>query len=159
MPAPLRWLLLGSLCTNLLLATAVLGWTWRTAVPAQTAPTHLQSEQQLRELPMRRLQRSLGSERRELIQASFAPEREPLRESLRELQQARAQVASALRAQPFEEANLQTALADQRKRELAVAERAHAGLQRLAAQLEPEERERLAQRMAERRTGGRRGRD
>lgn len=158
LPVALRWLLLGSLSLNLLLAATLLAWAWRAPAAPEQAIT--ESARDLRDPgPPRRWERVLGPERRDLVRASLGPEREALREAARAAQAARMEVAATLRAQPFEPTRLDAALAEQRAREQAVAERVHAGLRRLAEQLEPEERQRLAERVAERRPGGRRNRD
>ena len=157
LPPSLRWLLLGSLSLNLLLAMVLLGWAWR--LPSHT-PIEAEVFRELREpgSPLR-WQRVLEPERRDVVRASLAPERQRLREAARAARLARTEVADALRSEPFDAARLQAALAEQRAREQAIAERVHAGLQRLATALAPEERQRLAERLGDSAPGRRRDRD
>jgi uncharacterized membrane protein len=145
---PLRVLLLGSLCLNLLLISAVGGLLWRERAPAPTESAEARS------LPdPRRIARALPPERRALVRQALAPERAAFVAELRALREAHSEVRRALRAQPYEDAALVAAFAEVRERERAMAERVHAGLVRLAAELSPEERAQLADSVPQRGRG------
>lgn len=137
---PIRVVLLVSLGLNLLLAVAAGGLWWR----QRTAPAPHESLE-ARSLPdPRRIARALPPARRALVREALAPDRAAFAEDLRALRASHAEVRDALRAQPFEAAALESALADVRERERAMAERVHAGLLRLSTQLTDAERAQLA---------------
>jgi uncharacterized membrane protein len=137
---PVRIVLLVSLSLNLLLAVAAGGLWWRQhAAP----PPHEALE--ARSLPdPRKIAKALPPERRALVREALAPDRAGFAEDLRALRAAHAEVRDALRVQPYEASALEAALAEVRERERAMAERVHAGLVRLSAQLTDAERALLA---------------
>ena len=137
---PIRVVLLVSLGLNLLLAVAAGGLWWR-----QRAAPPAQESLEARSLPdPRRIARALPPARRALVREALAPDRAAFAEDLRALRAAHTEVRDALRAQPFEAAALESALADVRERERAMAARVHAGLLRLSVQLTDAERAQLA---------------
>lgn len=135
-----RAVLLVSLSLNLLLAAGLgaLWWRLHNVPPPADAV-------EARSLPdPRRIARALPPERRALVRAALSPDRAAFAEDLRALRAAHAEVRDALRAQPYVESDLRAALAEVRERERAMAERVHAGLQRLATELTDAERAQLA---------------
>ncbi len=149
----LRVVLLASLSLNLLLVGAVGGLLWR-AQPAERPAT----VEEARSLPdARRIARALSPERRALVRTALAPDRAAFIADVRALREAHGGVQRALRAQPYDEATLRVALAEVRDRERAMAERVHAGLVRLSAELTEQERAQLADSVPQR--GRHRSRD
>lgn len=145
--APLRIVLLASLSLNLLLAATLGGVLWR---DHPTAPQ--ERVEDARSLPdPRRIARALPPERRALVRAALAPDREAFVADVRALREAHAGVQAALRAHPYDETALVAALSQVRERERAMAERVHAGLARLSTQLTEIERAQLADSVPQRR--------
>lgn len=79
------------------------------------------------------------------IDAAFSGHRQEMRTSIDALIEARRQVAAVMRAEPFDRAALEDALAKLRDREAAVARGAQAAIGDLAAGLDDESRARLAE--------------
>jgi uncharacterized membrane protein len=145
LPTPLRWLLLGSLCLNLLLGVALAGLMWRQPDAAGV------EEVAGRSLPdARRIERALPPERRALVRETLRGDRAELMSTVRALRAAHAEARRALAAPDFDADALSAALAEVRAREQATAERVHAGLQRMAGQLSAEERARVAEHLRSR---------
>jgi uncharacterized membrane protein len=153
LPTPLRWILLVSLSLNLLLAVALAGLLWRQPqLPLAEPPS--------RSLPNpHRLERMLPAERRALVREALRPGRAEMMASVRALRAAQAEVQRTLAAPEFDAEKLAAALADVRAREQATAERVHAGLLRMAAELSAEERARVAEQLRSRHHRARRPRD
>lgn len=141
----LRRALLASLLLNLVLAGAT-GALWWRAHAARDATAQGIDRPLLRE--------HLRDPGRETFRRVMRERREALRAHLPALRAARGAVADQLGARPFDPAALDAALAALRAQEQRAAEDAHATLARLAAELDDDERTRLAQGMRE----GRRGR-
>ena len=148
-----KWLVIGlvvSLTLNLALVGFLIG---RASGPS---PWHRGAFDPVAGLP--RLMNFLPKERRrELIERQ--PRRD-VREALRAMRRAQHAMDAALGAEPFDPAALAEALARYREHFAAAQERSHAGFAALAADLTPQERQRLLENL--RRRGeprGRRGRE
>jgi len=154
LPAPLRWILLGSMCLNLLLGAALAGLLWRQPTPATI------EEVAGRGLPdARRIERALPPERRALVREALRGDRAELMAAVRALHAAQSEAQRALAAREFDPQALAAALAEVRAREQATAERVHAGLLRMAGQLSAEERVQVAEHLRSRHGRSRRLRD
>lgn len=154
LPTPLRWILLGSMCLNLLLGVALAGLLWRQPAPAPT------EEVSARSLPdPRRIERALPPERRAAVREALRGDRAELMASVRAMRAAQAEVQRSLAAEDFDTDALAAALAEVRAREQATAERVHAGLLRMAGQLSADERARVAEHLRSRHGRSRHRRD
>jgi len=85
-----------------------------------------------------------------VLDATLEPHRPVFRERFRALMAARAAVAEAVKAEPFDAEALLATLDDLRERERAVSEIAQITLVDLAARMDPEARERIAELMTKR---------
>jgi Spy/CpxP family protein refolding chaperone len=136
-----RALLLASLAINLILATwFVVHAPWRHA-PGGPDGRHGPVPQFV---DLRSFRRVLPEERRDVIDAVFAPQRPALRERLGALFQARRAVREAMRAEPFDRAALDAAFERLREAETEAALQTQATLGDVLQQLTPEERRQFA---------------
>lgn len=85
-----------------------------------------------------------------LLDATLEPHRPVFRQRFRALMAARAAVAAAVEAEPFDAETLRAALAELRGREAAVSEIAQVTLADLAARMDPQAREHIADLLSER---------
>lgn len=132
-PDWLRWLVLVSLTLNLMLASALVALAWRVERAERAIEAPLPS--------------ASNGPWRELMRREFQKQRRVWIPDLRAARQARIEVADALRAEPFEVDRLKLALAALREADGRLQSRTQNALAELAAEMTPEDRERLARRM------------
>lgn len=98
---------------------------------------------------------------REQFRTAMAPHREGLREHYAQVRAARAEVGEALRAEPFDASRLAEAFSALREAEATASGASHAALTAVATELDASGRERMAERIENRRGGhrSRAGRD
>jgi uncharacterized membrane protein len=137
-----RWLLLGSLAVNLALIVALL-------LPALGYGRNERGGGQRMATPWV-LRAVLAPERQAEIEPILRQHRPALRTAVRAARDARREVDTELRRDPFERERLDGALALLRQRDQATAEALHAMLSDAIEQLDPAERQALAERLWQR---------
>jgi len=148
-----RWVLLVSLALNIALALAL-------ALPRLGIVGGSRGGWDGNRLPGPWVLRSaLSEERRAEIRPMLEPHRAPIRAAIRDARQARRDLDMLLRAEEVDAATLDATLAELRRRDGVTIEVVHRMLAEAILQMEPGEREKLADRLS-RRDGDRdRGRD
>lgn len=101
------------------------------------------------------LRKLLPAQDQTVLDETLKSHRPKIHERVRALRQARRNVADAMRAEPFDRPQLETALGELRARETAMAEAAQAMTTELAARVSPEGRSKLAAQMTPRKRRGR----
>lgn len=138
-----RWLLVASLVLNVFLIGGVAaGLVAQHGVPFFGG----HDRPRLMGLPSpHRIRAALPESAQPAIDAVFATRRQEMRPRIRALVEARQGVAAAIRAEPFDRAALEGALATLREREAAVAAGAQSAIAELASGLDADSRARLAE--------------
>lgn len=137
-----RWLLVASLVLNVFL----IGGIAAGLVVRHGPPFFGHDRPRLMGLPSpHKIRAALPDSADPAIDAAFAAHRQDMRVRIRALVEARHQVAAAMRAEPFDRAALDSALATLRDREAEVASGAQSAIAELAAGLDPDSRSRLAE--------------
>lgn len=143
-----RYLLLFSLALNLSLGVALAWFHWHRPAVAEAPPPRgaMFRHDALRD--------ALAPRRGGLVDAVAARHRETMRVRIERMDEARATVREALRAEPFDRAALDDAFAGLREADSRTAAEAHALISEVAAEANPSERERLSRLMEGRRRRG-----
>lgn len=146
-----RRLLIGSILLNVFLIGAI-----GAGVAARHGPHffHGDRERPLRPFEMpgpRKIRAALPEESRPIADAMFAAHRDEMAAKIGALIEARRTVADAIRAEPFDRAALDTALAALRSQEAEMAGAAQTIIADLAEQLDADSRDRLAKLLETRR--------
>ncbi len=150
-PRRLRhWLLVASLVLNVFLIGA-----FAAGLAARHGPFfgHDRPSRMMAMPTLHKIREALPESAQPVVEGIFDAHRQDMRRRIGELRETRRAVAAAIRAEPFDPAALGAALAELREREADVASAAHEAVAELAAKLDPEARDRLAELVEIRRRG------
>lgn len=143
LPRPRRWLLVGSLVLNVFLIGGIAA-----GLVVRHGPPFFGHDRPARLIGMpspHKIRDALPANAQNVIDGVFEAHRRDMHSRIGQLREARRAVAAAMRAEPFDPAGLDAALAGLRAREAEVASAAHGAIAELAATLDPESRARLAE--------------
>lgn len=144
LPSAVRWLLVGSLALNVALL-AGLGWEHLGPRPHHGPPRHHLRTAMLPSPHM--LRGAVPESRRATVDQVLQRHRRPIRESVRDVFEARARVHALLTAERIDPAALDRAFTTLRERDARAAGEVQAMLTELVQRLTPEERRALAEAM------------